>query len=787
MHKLLEALIDAPEDEDLSAAYADWLQSQHDPRGELIAVQSALHSGLRPARFSALLQREQALLVEHHRTLLGALKRHSTVLEPDPRDGRYVHCWWRRGFINRAIVSGPVRARAAIQSSLKVLVSHPSSQILTDLTVSAFNARYGVVQGPLLTPLIEYPRPALQNLRIIGIAGDSSEELDAVLEQHPKLDSLTLLGPYIHLPQRAAQVAKLTIGRGTFNQELERFWLEAPLMAHTLELRCLDTMLDAQALARTLNAARFPNLKVLKLRHIAPAQALAQALAPLALLRQLESLEISAGGPIDTRELRALPDGLRFKHGPSRQHLEEFHAPGQRELAPNSLLGAKAASTEAALRVHIEDTELRGLSAADLYLAWGHALLQAQRFSQATERLREGLAFEKGMETNYTLLNLTPDLLTALSQSKLQSGYSAEVLRLRSDPMAIAEAARFEGKPEDGLSALNQATSPASRSMQSRLYLQRARPKRAHRALQELRSDAMFELLAGQIALMQDELQVALSCFKSADRMARSRTPMLSVRALFISSGLHLRQGELTDGQDAASEAITLAVKLGNRPWERLARFRFALIQAREGGPAEALESAFSQLVGPLEAELVLEAMMDRATWLLDQDRAEAASESLDGARDHLRGRDLPLQQARYQQLRAVCALRGPGSASSLEKSLEGLTTNLPGAAVHAQTLLITALCSLQRGETQTAKKRIRRALDLYEQAQMPAMQQLCARAWSGLLAMEKTRSARKQLANAQALATDLLSLDTHELLRRFEPHPLGRAFLLHFRSLEPC
>ena len=63
---MLRAIREAPEDDTPRLVYADWLQERGDPRGELIAVQCALH-GLSPAdpRRAKLEGREEELLDAH--------------------------------------------------------------------------------------------------------------------------------------------------------------------------------------------------------------------------------------------------------------------------------------------------------------------------------------------------------------------------------------------------------------------------------------------------------------------------------------------------------------------------------------------------------------------------------------------------------------------------------------------------------------------------------------------------------------------------------------------------
>ncbi len=87
--RLLQAVLAAPESVEPRLVYADWLQEQGDPRGELISVQCLLGGGLEyPSQRHALRAREQELLAEHGELWSAPAKKLS-----------HQH-WFRRGFID---------------------------------------------------------------------------------------------------------------------------------------------------------------------------------------------------------------------------------------------------------------------------------------------------------------------------------------------------------------------------------------------------------------------------------------------------------------------------------------------------------------------------------------------------------------------------------------------------------------------------------------------------------------------------------------------------------------
>ncbi|MCX5740881.1 MAG: WGR domain-containing protein [Proteobacteria bacterium] len=118
----LEKQIDAdPDSADAWAVYADWLQSQGDPRGELAVVQERLVAS---PKDKAMLAAEKKLLKDHREAIVGSLaplmcpegKRdipgitRKSDLGPDHResmDGAPVRVGWRAGFFTSAFVGHP--------------------------------------------------------------------------------------------------------------------------------------------------------------------------------------------------------------------------------------------------------------------------------------------------------------------------------------------------------------------------------------------------------------------------------------------------------------------------------------------------------------------------------------------------------------------------------------------------------------------------------------------------------------------------------------------------------
>jgi uncharacterized protein (TIGR02996 family) len=123
--ELEAAILAAPDDPRAYLVYGDWLQAQHDPRGELVALQHAMQGEKEPGRFLELRRAEQAIFKQHAGYLLGALlpELHRCKLE------------WRLGFIHSARLTFD-GTEAAPEQLLELVLSIPSSRFLQELELA---------------------------------------------------------------------------------------------------------------------------------------------------------------------------------------------------------------------------------------------------------------------------------------------------------------------------------------------------------------------------------------------------------------------------------------------------------------------------------------------------------------------------------------------------------------------------------------------------------------------------------------------------------------------------
>jgi uncharacterized protein (TIGR02996 family) len=328
---LEQALLEEPSEVEHYLVYADWLQTQGDPRGELIAVQHELsESG---GRDRGLARREEQLLEQHAAQLLPSwlpaeLARWTTRKIESWETG---HCElsWHLGFLKRARLARFVEdeVETPLETMVAELLAHPSAMLLEELVVG----RLGVFDEYAYQPVadaIAKARPV--NLRRLDFADFHSEDtelswsdlgdLSKMLRALPRLEQLKLRGGGMAL--------------GTLDlPHLRSFGVETGGLS--------------SAATRAISSARWPQLERLhvyfgsdnygaeasiddivpilaarglaKLRHLGLMNAefsdeIAEQLGRSKVLRQLETLDLSLGtlGERGARAILAQRD--RFAH-----------------------------------------------------------------------------------------------------------------------------------------------------------------------------------------------------------------------------------------------------------------------------------------------------------------------------------------------------------------------------------------------------------------------------------------------------------------------------------------
>jgi IS605 OrfB family transposase len=291
--ELEAAILADPSSKEAWFVYADWLQGQEDPRGELIAAQA------RGGDVAGLLQR-------HADRLLGPFA-------PGEELARFVQLEWQHGFWRKAQIGWPYAQDAEVSSALVLseLVSrldgvmgevlrHPSAKFLQELRV---RLTPWIVEGEAdrrdtVRLLASELRPSLRTLALVEDETDEDlvispielGSLQALWKALPRLERLTLHAGSLELGRidaPALRVLKL------WSPELSREDLLQIGRASLPQLEVLELRgASAEDLVSLLQGARLPRLKALGLLNSGPIDEIVEVLASSPLLAGLEVLDL---------------------------------------------------------------------------------------------------------------------------------------------------------------------------------------------------------------------------------------------------------------------------------------------------------------------------------------------------------------------------------------------------------------------------------------------------------------------------------------------------------------
>ncbi len=305
----LEAAILAdPDRPEAYLVYADWLQVQGDPRGELIVLQHA--NQVVPA--NRLLASRAAHFYGRVAGALHQLERHR--FDPLGRDTT-----WRWGFLESLWISAKQTnedAEIDVPGALAALLDHPSSRFLRDLTLGI--VRFEDNSYDEVAAVIGNRRlPALRSL-ILGDFYSSETELNwshmgdvsPIYRAVPDLRSLTLRSGSMQLgPIELPTLHELTILTGGLDLDSLRAICRAPwpnLTTLALQLGN-EAAFTIDHLAPVLDGRGLPRVTHLGLGNSTISDAIAGALARSAIAAQLVRLDLSKGtlGDAGARALAA--------------------------------------------------------------------------------------------------------------------------------------------------------------------------------------------------------------------------------------------------------------------------------------------------------------------------------------------------------------------------------------------------------------------------------------------------------------------------------------------------
>lgn len=343
----LEAAIVAdPTDDAAYAVYADWLQQQGDPRGELINLMLAREAEVArdPKRRSQLPAAISRLMERHAPTLLGPL----AAYMPDVRDLSSGMLTWRAGFLHRLTIKDHGGAAAIVRD----VISHPSGRYLRELMLDLLSVDEA---HAVIDVLCDRAPATLGVLELIVHDTKDGARLDATAlwAAVPALRRINLAAQQFDLGAvRAPAAERARFATRRLSVADVRAIAVAPWPAlQRLELRfggrydaSSSTIDDLQPL---LGRDDLPALTHLKLRGCSYAGEALVALAQGPLARQLVVIDLSHGH-VEREDLRAL---VRYR--------TQF--PALRELWLPSFVTAEAIRTLGGIATHMISDERAAL------------------------------------------------------------------------------------------------------------------------------------------------------------------------------------------------------------------------------------------------------------------------------------------------------------------------------------------------------------------------------------------------------------------------------------------
>jgi uncharacterized protein (TIGR02996 family) len=292
----LEAAIEAnPDDAEAYLVYADWLQAQGDPRGQLIVMQ---HAGKELAAAK--------LLDQHAPHFYGQVAEAKHMLAKYS-GSRSRDTTWRWGFLEALWISKkPTNEGLTIEveDALRWLLEHPSCRFLRELTVGIVTYD-GNSYDDIAEVIGAHPRPMLRKLFLGDFYSEETElnwsysgPLSPMYAALPNLSSLTLRAGGITIGSiDLPNLEELVIKTGGFDaQSLAAICSARWPKLVTLNLQLgRDHRFTLDELAPIFDARAFPHVKHLGLGNGLDTDELCRGLAASKIAAQLETLDLSEG------------------------------------------------------------------------------------------------------------------------------------------------------------------------------------------------------------------------------------------------------------------------------------------------------------------------------------------------------------------------------------------------------------------------------------------------------------------------------------------------------------
>jgi uncharacterized protein (TIGR02996 family) len=322
---LEQAIFDDPDDREAWQVYADWLQQQDDPRGEIISLDLAAAQVEGPAK-AELEARKAALEAEHRERLLGPL----AELLADHDLDEAVALEWSRGYIVKATIGcsdedweGP-----PIADLVAALVRSPAALFLAELWVGTSYDQdedwIGLFERNLAAVTDAGPLAALTRLTVADtdnywdISSTRIGDITALLRAAPRLRELKVVGGEIELaPTVHERLTKLELETGGLPGTTAAALAQSsfPALTHLTVYFGADrygasaTRADVEALLTNANLSKLEHLGLVDAEF---QDEIAAALAASPMLERLRSVDLSLGTMTDEGVAAIVAAASRF-------------------------------------------------------------------------------------------------------------------------------------------------------------------------------------------------------------------------------------------------------------------------------------------------------------------------------------------------------------------------------------------------------------------------------------------------------------------------------------------
>jgi uncharacterized protein (TIGR02996 family) len=332
--KLEAALLAEPDNLDAYLVYADWLQTQGDPRGELVTVQHGLEG--KSGAAATKLKKAQTKLLKDHGAHFVPPKLAQMLAKPLPKekwrkwrvDTSFCTIAWRCGFIHDATLACEMDEDPhRLEELVDELLAHPSALSLQELRIGSLGIADQFNYRKVVAALVEAGSPSLRSLDLADFPGEDCElswselgDVSKLYKAFPRLQRLRLRGGSMTLGKIAPpELRSFAVETGG----LDSGCIKSICGAKWPRLESLKIYFgddnygaggDVKSILPILSGKGLPALRHLGLMNADFTDAICKALPKTKVLPQLETLDLSLGTMSDAGAAALVAAKAQLKH-----------------------------------------------------------------------------------------------------------------------------------------------------------------------------------------------------------------------------------------------------------------------------------------------------------------------------------------------------------------------------------------------------------------------------------------------------------------------------------------